>query len=52
MIGVSVAGAVNPYVQLGYTVADIVSKAGYGVLIFQIAVAKSAEHAPEAAVTA
>jgi hypothetical protein len=48
MIGVSVAGAVNPYVQLGYTVADIVSKAGYGVLIYQIAVAKSAVRADHA----
>jgi bacteriorhodopsin len=52
MIGLAAAGAVNPYVQVGYTISDIIAKAGYGVLIYQIAVAKSAEHTHEAAVAA
>ncbi len=52
MIGLAAAGAVNPYVQVGYTISDIIAKAGYGVLIYQIAVAKSADHAHEAAVAA
>lgn len=41
MLGLTSAGSVNYAVQLGYTVADIVSKAGYGILIYQIARAKS-----------
>lgn len=34
--------AANTIVQVGYTIADIVSKAGFGVLIYMIAVRKSA----------
>lgn len=34
----------NTVVQLGYTVADLVAKAGFGVLIFMIAVAKSQDY--------
>ncbi len=41
MIGVTAAGSVNMYVQVGYTLSDIISKAGYGILIYMIAVAKS-----------
>lgn len=49
MIGLTAAGSVNMYVQLGYTISDIIAKAGYGVLIYQIAVAKSTSHAEEPA---
>lgn len=35
----------NTVVQVGYTIADLVAKAGFGVLIFLIAVAKSRDHA-------
>lgn len=34
----------NTVVQLGYTVADLVAKAGFGVLIFLIAVSKSQDY--------
>ena len=38
-------GAVEVAVQVGYTIADLVSKAVFGVLIFVIALRKSAaEH--------
>ena len=49
MIGLSMAGSVNPFVQVGYTISDIIAKAGYGVLIYQIAVAKSSAHVEKAA---
>ena len=42
-------------VEVGYTIADIVAKAGFGVLIYMIAVRKSAHdqsHAPAGAVAA
>lgn len=48
MIGIAAAGSINPYVQVGYTISDIIAKAGYGVLIYQIAVAKSAAHVDHA----
>ena len=38
-------GAVTTWVQIGYTVADIVAKAGVGVLVYQIAVRKTAAEA-------
>jgi bacteriorhodopsin len=46
MIGFT-GGAATTAVQVGYTVADIVAKAAFGVLIYMIAVRKSAadEHA-------
>ena len=40
MIGLT-GGAAATAVQVGYTVADIVSKAAFGVLIYLIAVRKS-----------
>jgi bacteriorhodopsin len=49
MIGLAAAGSVNTYVQVGYTISDIIAKAGYGVLIYQIAVAKSTAHVEEPA---
>lgn len=49
MIGLATAGSINTYVQVGYTISDIIAKAGYGVLIYQIAVAKSTAHAEEPA---
>ena len=35
-------GTVETAVQIGYTIADIVAKAGVGVLVYIIAVRKSA----------
>jgi bacteriorhodopsin len=49
MIGLATAGSINTYVQVGYTISDIIAKAGYGVLIYQIAVAKSTAHVEEPA---
>ena len=40
MIGLT-GGTAETFVQVGYTVADIVAKAAFGVLIFMIAVRKS-----------
>ncbi len=40
MIGVT-GGAATTAVQIGYTIADVVAKAVFGVLIYQIAVRKS-----------
>jgi len=40
-------GTVETAVQIGYTIADIVAKAGVGVLIYVIAVRKSAIEYPE-----
>ncbi len=34
-------GTVTTTIQIGYTIADIVAKAGLGILIFLIAVRKS-----------
>ncbi len=34
-------GAVETYVQVGYTIADIIAKAGLGILVYLIAVRKS-----------
>jgi hypothetical protein len=34
-------GAAETYVQVGYTIADIIAKAGVGVLVYMIAVRKS-----------
>ncbi|MEM7601266.1 MAG: bacteriorhodopsin-like, partial [Verrucomicrobiota bacterium] len=50
MIGIS-GGAANTAVQIGYSIADVVAKALFGVLIYMIAVRKSqAEgYAPAAA---
>ena len=49
MIGL-VGGAAETAVQVGYTIADIVAKAVFGVLIYMIAVRKSeADAAKEAA---
>lgn len=45
-------GSVTMWVQIGYTVADIVAKAGVGVLIYQIAVRKTAAEAGHAVDTA
>jgi bacteriorhodopsin len=42
-------GTVETAVQIGYTIADIVAKAGVGVLIYVIAVRKSAIEYPEMA---
>lgn len=42
MIGLSGAGA-ETFVQVGYSVADIVAKAVFGVLIFHIAMRKTAQ---------
>jgi bacteriorhodopsin len=39
-IGLGGAGS-EVIIQVGYTIADIVAKAGFGVLIFLIAVRKS-----------
>ncbi|QXD23084.1 bacteriorhodopsin [Opitutia bacterium ISCC 51] len=58
MIGFTGGGAATA-VQVGYTIADVVSKAVFGILIYQIAVAKSTAEAeatdkvnlPEGAVT-
>jgi hypothetical protein len=35
-------GSVETAVQIGYTIADIIAKAGVGVLVYIIAVRKSA----------
>ena len=40
MIGIS-GGDARTAVQIGYTIADIVAKAGFGILIFNIAARKS-----------
>ncbi|WP_375392601.1 bacteriorhodopsin-like [uncultured Sphingomonas sp.] len=40
-------GTVVTTIQIGYTIADIVAKAGLGILIFLIAVRKSAAEDPE-----
>lgn len=42
-------GTVETAVQIGYTVADLIAKAGIGVLIYVIAVRKSAQEYPEMA---
>lgn len=42
-------GTVETAVQIGYTIADLVAKAGVGVLIYVIAVRKSAVEYPELA---
>jgi hypothetical protein len=34
-------GAVNPVIQVGYTIADVVAKALFGVMIYMIAQRKS-----------
>ena len=42
MIGLQAdPGAVNPAIQVGYTVADVVAKALFGVMIYMIAQRKS-----------
>ena len=43
MLGVGglVAGEVNAAVQVGYTIADIIAKALFGVMIYMIAQRKS-----------
>ena len=40
-VGEMVAGEINAAVQVGYTIADIVAKAGFGVMIYMIAQRKS-----------
>jgi len=40
MLGLT-GGTARAAVQVGYTIADIVAKAGFGVLIFMIALRKS-----------
>ncbi len=35
-------GAVETGVQIGYTIADLIAKAGVGILVYMIAVRKSA----------
>lgn len=40
-------GAAETYLQVGYTIADIIAKAGVGVLVYLIAVRKSAVEYPE-----
>ncbi|MEM8918693.1 MAG: bacteriorhodopsin-like [Pseudomonadota bacterium] len=42
-------GTVETFLQVGYTIADIVAKAGVGILIYVIAVRKSAIEYPEMA---
>ena len=42
-------GTVETAVQIGYTIADLVAKAGVGILIYVIAVRKSAVEYPEMA---
>lgn len=49
MIGLATAGTVSAPVQVGYTVADVLAKAGFGVMIFLIARAKSDAEAENAA---
>ena len=44
--------AVETYVQIGYTIADLVAKAGVGVLIYMIAVRKSESEAGYGTATA
>ena len=34
-------GVTETYVQIGYTIADIIAKAGVGVLVYLIAIRKS-----------
>ena len=34
-------GVINPAVQVGYTIADVIAKAGFGVMIYMIAQRKS-----------
>ena len=46
LFGVS-GGAAETYVQVGYTIADIVAKAGVGVMVYLIAVRKSQAEYPE-----
>ena len=41
-------GTVTSGVQIGYTLADIVSKVGLGILVYNIAVRKSAAEHDEA----
>ena len=43
-------GAVTTGVQIGYTLADLISKVGLGILVYNIAVRKSAAEAGDAAV--
>jgi bacteriorhodopsin len=40
-------GTVETWVQIGYTLADLIAKAGVGVMIYVIAVRKSAAEYPE-----
>jgi len=40
-IGGLVAGEINAAVQVGYTIADVVAKALFGVMIYMIAQRKS-----------
>jgi len=40
--------SVTTWVQIGYTLADLISKVGVGVLVYQIAVRKSAVEAGHA----
>ena len=42
-------GSVETAVQVGYTIADLVAKVGVGILIYVIAVRKSAIEYPELA---
>jgi hypothetical protein len=57
MVGISGASA-EVGVQIGYSIADLTAKALYGVVIYQIAAAKTAEtsgtsgHAPTEQVAA
>lgn len=41
VVGIGTDGATGVALQVGYSIADIVAKAGFGLLIFQIARAKS-----------
>ena len=41
LLGLGEGGATDVFLQIGYSVADIVAKAGFGVLIYMIAVRKS-----------
>lgn len=48
---VTMSGGAAVIVQVGYTIADIVSKVGLGILIFMIASAKSEEWRAQSAMT-
>ncbi len=50
MLGMS-GGAATTAVQVGYTIADVLAKAGFGVLIYLIAIRKSAVESSRSEVT-